>query len=480
MFHNATFTKIKCMLIKQLYTTCLGQCAYFIESNGEAAVIDPMRDIEVFIELAKEHQASIKYIFETHLHADFVSGHLDLQRITGAPIVFGPLAETRFPCHKAKDNENFRIGEIELIALHTPGHTIESTCYLLKNESGEPHAIFTGDTLLINNVGSPDTTNMNYSVEELAGSLFDSLQTKILTLPGELVVYPAHATGTGNSKDPGQETFSTIKELKENNVVLQSMEKSTFIETVTTGLKTPPSYFELNKRINKEGYESLHTLMERSLIPLDLATFKKMLETEESILLDTRAPAIFTEGFIPGSINIGLAGRLAEWAGTLLPFDKPIILVTEDGQEKETITRLTRVGFTLFNGFLQGGFQTWKDAGEPVDMIINVEADELAMDIPFDERLVIIDVRRETEFGNAHVKDAVNIPLEELADPGSMANLEDDQNLYIHCASGFRSVIASSLLKKQGIHNLRNVTGGFNSIEKENRIEIIKEDSVLN
>ena len=468
------------MLIKQLYTSCLGQAAYFIESRGEAVVIDPMRDIEVYIELAKEHDASIRYIFETHLHTDFVSGHLDLQRVTGAPIVFGANAVTRFPIHKAKDNESFRIGDIEIIALHTPGHTIESTCYLLNDESGDPYAIFTGDTLLINNVGSPDTTNPNYSVEELAGSLYDSIQTKILTLPGEVIIYPGHGPGYNNTIEFGSETFSSIKEQKENNVALQAIDKPTFIESVTTGLKTPPSYFALNIKINKEGYESLLTLMERALIPLDLATFKKAMESEESILLDTRAPELFTEGFIPGSINIGLAGRLAEWAGTLLPFNKSIILVTEEGQEKETITRLTRVGFTLFGGFLQGGFQTWKDAGEAVDMIINVEADELAMDIPFDERLVIVDVRRETEFGNAHVKDAVNIPLEELADPGSMANLEDDQNLYIHCASGFRSVIASSLLKRQGIHNLRNVTGGFNSIEKEHRIEIIKEDSVLN
>lgn len=468
------------MFIKQLYTPCLSEAAYFIESNGEAAIIDPLRDTDVYHELAKERNATIRYIFETHFHADFVSGHLDLQRATGAPIVFGPNTQTRFPIHRAHDKETFRIGNIQLIALHTPGHTIESTCYLLIDESGKPHALFSGDTLFVNDVGRPDLGSGNNSTEELASMLYDSLHEKLLKLPDDVIVYPAHGPGSSCGKNIGPEKQSTIGEQKLSNDALQHNDRTSFIESVTAGLNEPPRYFEENARINREGYESLTSLLERALSFLSIKSFKEAAQEPESIILDTRQPEIFTEGFVPESLNIGLNGRLAEWAGNLIRFDQSILLITDAGQEKETIIRLARVGFNKFKGILQGGFDAWKDAGEQIDMIINVEPDELAMDIPFDDHLVIVDVRGETEFANAHVKDAVNIPLEEMPDPASIANIEDTQNLYIHCASGYRSVTASSWLKRQGIHNLRNIVGGFKNLETEQRIEIVKDDSLLN
>lgn len=468
------------MFIQQLYTSCLSEAAYYIESNGEAAVIDPLRDIETYINLAKERNASIKYIFETHFHADFVSGHLDLQKSTGATIVYGPNTETRFRIHKAKDGEVFQLGDITVTALHTPGHTLESTCFLLKESNGNPYALFTGDTLFVNEVGRPDLGTNESTMEELAGMLYDSLHEKILNLPDHVIVYPAHGPGSSCGKNLGPGTSTTIGDQKKDNYALQAATKEEFVNTVTEGLKPPPKYFEVNARINKEGYESLSGIMEKALVKLDVLDIKQALKQGDKIILDTRHSDEFANGFIPGSISIGLNGRFAEWAGSLLPFDQPIILITDEGQEKESVTRLTRVGFTEFEGYLDGGFNAWQNAGEQIDLLINVEADELAMDIPFDDNLIVLDVRRETEFGNAHVKDAVNIPLEEMTDPASMANIEDTQNLYVHCASGYRSVIACSLLKRQGIHNIRNIVGGFNSINEEKRISIEKDDTVLN
>ncbi|MGZ5253926.1 MAG: MBL fold metallo-hydrolase [Flavitalea sp.] len=468
------------MFIQQLYTACLSEAAYYIESNGEAAVIDPLRDIETYMTLAKERNASIKYIFETHFHADFVSGHLDLQKATGATIVYGPNTETRFRIHKAKDGEVFQLGDISITALHTPGHTLESTCYLLKEANGNPYALFTGDTLFVNEVGRPDLGNNESTMEELAGLLYESLHEKILPLPDHVIVYPAHGPGSSCGKNLGPGTSTTIGDQKKDNYALQATGKEEFVRAVTDGLKTPPKYFEVNARINKEGYESLSGIMEKALVKRDVLDFKQSSKQGDKIMLDTRHSDEFAKGFIPGSIGIGLNGRFAEWAGSLLPFDQPILLITEEGQEKESVTRLARVGFTEFAGYLDGGFDAWINAGELIDLIIDVEADELAMDIPFDDNLVVLDVRRETEFGNAHVKDAINIPLEEMTDPASMANIEDTHNLYVHCASGYRSVIACSMLKRQGIHNIRNVVGGFNSISEEKRIEIEKDDTVLN
>jgi hydroxyacylglutathione hydrolase len=468
------------MFIKQLYTGCLSEAAYYIESDGVAAIVDPLRDIDGYVQLARERNAVIKYIFETHFHADFVSGHLDLQKATGAPIVYGPKTETQFPIHLAKDGEAFALGKASIEVLHTPGHTIESTCYLLRDETGKPHAIFTGDTLFVGEVGRPDLSSGEMGKEELAALLYDSLNNKIATLPDDVVVYPAHGPGSNCGKNLGPGTSSTIGEEKANNYALQPQTKEEFIKAVTADLPAAPSYFPINARINKEGYDSLEKIMETALRPLSVAEFKKWMEDENTIILDTRKAGDFTKQFVPGSISIGLEGRFAEWAGSLLPFDQPIILVTEEGQEKESVVRLARVGFSQIHGYLAGGVEAWRQAGEEIDLIIDVEVDELAMDLPYDDHLIAVDVRREAEFGDGHVRGAVNIPLNDLTDPGSMANIEEHQNLYIYCGSGYRSVIAASLMKRQGIHNLRNVLGGFNAIRVQEGIEIVKDNSVLN
>jgi hydroxyacylglutathione hydrolase len=468
------------MFIKQLYTGCLSEAAYYLESEGQAAIIDPLRDIDSYLQLAAERNATIKYIFETHFHADFVSGHLDLQKATGAPIVYGPNTETSFPIHLAKDGETFQLGNLSIQVLHTPGHTLESTCYLLKDAAGKEQAIFTGDTLFVGDVGRPDLSSGNMNKEDLASMLYDSLQNKIATLPEDVIVYPAHGAGSSCGKNLGPETHSTIGEQKKSNYALQPQTREAFIRAVTDGLAMPPQYFPINARINKEGYDSLDNILDKGLTALSIPAFKEFQSNEEVIVLDTRKASVFTLGFVPHSISVGLEGRFAEWAGSLLPFDKTIVLVTEAGKERETIVRLARVGFSKIEGYLEGGFEAWQQAGEEVDMIIDVEADELAMDIPFDQNLQVVDVRRETEFADGHVQGAQNIPLSEMTDPGSLAMLEEHQNLYVHCAGGYRSVIAASIMKRQGIHNLRNVVGGWGTISKQKGIEIVKEKSVLN
>lgn len=467
------------MFIKQLYTSCLSEAAYYIESNGEAAIVDPMRDIEEYLKLAKERSAAIKYIFETHFHADFVSGHVDLAKATNAPIVYGPKTETAFQATIANDGQIFLIGKIQLKVLHTPGHTIESTCYLLKNEEGKDYAVFTGDTLFAGDVGRPDLVTGDTTKEEMAGMLYESIQAKLLPLADEVIVYPAHGPGSSCGKNIGTDTQSTIGEQKETNEALKQTSKEDFVQMVTEGLAAAPNYFPINAKINKEGYESMDTVLESGLKALSIEEFKQHLQ-EDVIVLDTRAATTFTQGFIPGSVFIGLDGKFAEWAGSILPFDKPLLLVTEAGKEKETVIRLARVGFSKITGYLQGGFEAWQRAGGKTDLVIDVETDELAMDIPFDERLVVVDVRKEVEFADGHVKDAVNIPLGNMADPASMANIEDTDNLYLHCGSGYRSTIAASLMKRQGIHNLRNVLGGWNKIKDEPGIETEKDASVLN
>lgn len=457
------------MYIEQLYTGCISEAAYYIESEGVAAVIDPLRDIDAYLELASKRNARIQYIFETHFHADFVSGHLDLAAATGATIIYGPNTVTEFPVHVAKDGESFQIGKLRMDVLHTPGHTLESSCYLLHDEAGKAHAIFTGDTLFVGDVGRPDLAQKGaeLTMEDLAGMLYESLQQKIMPLADEVILYPAHGAGSSCGKNLGPETYSTIGAQKQSNYALQPQSKKDFIKAVTEGLAAPPQYFPINAAINKQGYESLNSVLEKGLQALDIPAFKLALKQANTFILDTRHATLFTQGFIPGSISIGLEGRFAEWAGSLLPFDQHIVLVTEPGKEKESIIRLTRVGFDKIIGYLDGGYDAWVNAGERIDMIVDVEADELAMDLPFDENLVVVDVRKETEFGNGHVKDAVNIPLNEMMDPGSMANLEEHQNIYVHCAGGYRSVIAASLIKRQGIHNLRNVLGGWNKIKEQ-------------
>lgn len=471
------------MFVKQLYTGCISEAAYYIESDGIAAIVDPMRDIEEYLVLAKERNATIRYIFETHFHADFVSGHLDLATATGATIIYGPGTVTKFPVHVAKDGEIFQIGKCSMEVLHTPGHTLESSCFLLKDENGKDHAVFTGDTLFVGDVGRPDLAQKGSEIttEDLAGMLYESLQARIFPLADEVIVYPAHGAGSSCGKNLGPETHSTIGEQKQSNYALQPQTKEDFIKAVTEGLSAPPQYFPINAQINKEGYESLDAVLLKGLKPLPVADFKKKSQEDNVLILDSRNATVFTEGFVPGAISIGLDGRFAEWAGSLLPFDKTIILVTEKGKEKETLVRLARVGFEKMEGYLDGGFEAWQSAGEPVDMIIDVEADELAMDIPFDQNLVIMDVRKEAEYGSGHIKEALNIPLLDLVDPASMADLDDKHNIYVHCAGGYRSVIASSLLKRQGIHNIRNVVGGWSKIkELPDKFEIEKDAEVLN
>lgn len=468
------------MYIEQLYTNCLSEAAYYIESEGEAAIIDPLRDTEPYLQLAAERKASIRYIFETHFHADFVSGHIDLGKATGAPIVYGPDTETRYPIHKAKDGEVFKLGKITLEVLHTPGHTLESTCYLLRDENGTPHAIFTGDTLFVGDVGRPDLSSGNLSKEELAGMLYESLQSKIMPLADEVLLYPAHGPGSSCGKNLGPNTHSTIGEEKRTNYALQPQTKEAFVKAVTEGLNAPPQYFPINARINKEGYDPIDAVIEKGMKALTAEAFRDLAKDEDVIILDTRHASVFVEGFVPGSIFIGLEGRFAEWAGSLLPFDKPMLLVTEPGKERESVLRLARVGFDKFLGHLDGGYPSWQKANFTSDLIIDVEADELAMDIPFDPNMVIMDVRKEIEYADGHIETAVNIPLGRMNDVTTLAQIEDTDNVYVHCAGGYRSVIACSLMKREGFHNLRNVVGGYAKIKELEKIKIVKDTTVLN
>ena len=467
------------MFIKQLYTNCISEAAYYIESEGEAAIIDPLRDTGEYIELAAERKSSIKYIFETHFHADFVSGHIDLSKETGAPIIFGPGAITDFKTESATDGQVYKLGKISLQVVHTPGHTLESTCYLLKDENDKPHALFSGDTLFVGDVGRPDLSSGNMSSEELAGIMYNTLAKKIIPLPDDVIVYPAHGAGSSCGKNLGPNTFSTIGEERKTNHALQPQSKEDFIKSVTTGLTAAPKYFAINASINQKGYDAFEAVKERGIKALSIEEFKK-LASVDAVILDTRHANEFTKGFIPGSLFIGLEGRFAEWAGSLLPFDKKIILITEPGKEEESVVRLSRVGFDKMSGYLEGGYAAWAAAGEKTDMIIDVEADELMMDIPHDPNLIIADVRRETEYRDGHLKDAVNLPLNEMTDPALLAQFEEGENIYVHCAGGYRSVIASSILKKEGYHNLRNVLGGWGKIKDEKDAVIEKDPSMLN
>jgi hydroxyacylglutathione hydrolase len=472
-------SKPELMYIEQIYTSCLSEASYFVESNGEAAVIDPIRDTDTYLQMAKEHNALIKYIFETHFHADFVSGHLDLAKQTGATIIYGPNTKANFKFLLAKDGDEFKIGNLTLQAIHTPGHTLESTCYLLKNETGKPYCIFTGDTLFVGDVGRPDLSSGNLSKEELASIMYDSIQNKLMPLPNDLIVYPAHGPGSSCGKNIGPEKQSTLGTEKQSNYAMLPQTREEFIESVTKDLADPPPYFPINARINKEGYSNLNEIKSKGLHELSLKEFKNQIPND-AIILDTREPNDFSNGFIPGSVFIGLVGRFAEWAGSLLPFDKPILLISEKGKEEEAVVRLARVGFENVEGYLRGGFDTWKKAGEKIDLIINVEADELAMDIPFDDRLIVLDVRKFNEFADGHVKGAINLPLADMADIAQIAQLEENQNIYIQCGAGYRSVIAASLLKKQGYHNVRNVLGGWDKIKEQENIATEKEAKVLN
>lgn len=467
------------MYIKQLYTNCLSEAAYYIESNGEAAIIDPIRDIEEYILMAKERKASIKYIFETHFHADFVSGHIDLSNATGAPIIYGPGAKTNFKIENAVDGQIYKLGNSSIKVIHTPGHTLESTCYLLMDKADTPHAIFTGDTLFVGDVGRPDLSSGDMSSEELAGIMYETLTKKILPLPDDVIVYPAHGPGSSCGKNLGPNTFSTMEEERKTNHALQPQTKEDFITAVTTGLSTAPVYFAVNAGINQRGYEAIDAVKKRGIQSLNIDEFKQLAK-EDAVVLDTRPATEFTAGFIPGSLFIGLEGRFAEWAGSLLPFNRKIILITPTGKEEETVTRLARVGFEKMSGILSGGFEAWRNAGEKTDMIIDVEADELMMDLPHDPNLTVVDVRREVEHADGHLKGSVNLPLSDMTDVALLAQFDEQENLYVHCAGGYRSVIALSILKKEGINNVRNVLGGWAKIKEEEKAVIEKDASVLN
>ncbi len=460
------------MKIEQIYTKCLSQGAYYIESNGEVAIIDPLREVDSYIRKAQEDNAKIKYIFETHFHADFVSGHLTLAEKTGAEIVYGPLANTEFKSYIAKDKEVFKIGAVEIVALHTPGHTMESTTYLLRNTSGKDYAIFSGDTLFIGDVGRPDLAQKGeVTQEDLAGYLFDSLRTKIMTLNDDVIVYPAHGAGSACGKNLSKETTSTIGAQKKTNYALRAdMTKQEFIKEVTEGLLPPPDYFPLNVQLNRKGYEAIDTIIEKGKRELSIEEFEQLTRDEKTIILDVRHQFDFINGFIPKSLFIGLNGTFAPWVGAIIKdVTTPLVLITPEGKEEETIIRLSRVGFDNIKGCLKGGFETWKRAGKKVDTLASVSATELEKDS--ENKSVIFDTRKPGEYENEHIKDVKNTPLDYLNDYISM--FPKEKKFYIHCAGGYRSVIAASILKTKGFHNVVDVAGGYNAIKKT-RIERTK------
>ena len=460
------------MQIEQLYTGCLSQGAYYIESNGEAVVIDPLRETAPYLQRAKRDKATITYIFETHFHADFVSGHLTLSKQTGATIVFGPNASTSFDAHIAKDNEVFTVGDITITVLHTPGHTMESTTYLLRDGSGKEHAIFTGDTLFLGDVGRPDLAqkSADISQEQLAGTLFDSLRNKIMPLPNDVIVYPAHGAGSACGKNMMTQTVDTLGNQKQMNYALrQDMTKEEFIKEVTDGLVAPPAYFPLNAKMNKQGYEHLDSIIERACLPISAQDFEDLANKTGAIILDVRNQLDFMQGHIPNSIFIGIDGGFAPWVGALIKDVKqPILLVAPENREAEVIMRLSRVGFDNTLGFLEGGIASWQSAGKEIDSMQTVSAKTLE-DV-LEKGMPIFDVRKQGEFSAAHVPTASHTPLSFIND--YLALFPDASPFYLYCAGGYRSVIAASILKSRGIHGGINVTGGFASI-KEAAIAVV-------
>ena len=460
------------MQIEQLYTGCLSQGAYYIESNGEAVVIDPLRETAPYLQRAKRDKATITYIFETHFHADFVSGHLTLSKQTGATIVFGPNASTSFDAHIAKDNEVFTVGDITITVLHTPGHTMESTTYLLRDGSGKEHAIFTGDTLFLGDVGRPDLAQKSADItqEQLAGTLFDSLRNKIMPLPNDVIVYPAHGAGSACGKNMMTQTVDTLGNQKQMNYALrQDMTKEEFIKEVTDGLVAPPAYFPLNAKMNKQGYEHLDSIIERACLPISAQDFEDLANKTGAIILDVRNQLDFMQGHIPNSIFIGIDGGFAPWVGALIKDVKqPILLVAPENREAEVIMRLSRVGFDKTLGFLKGGIASWQNAGKEIDSMQTVSAETLKDAI--DEGVPVFDVRKQGEYSAAHVTTASHTPLSFMND--YLALFPDASPFYLYCAGGYRSVIAASILKSRGIHGGINVTGGFASI-KEAAIAVV-------
>ncbi len=454
------------MIIEQIYTGCLAQGAYYIESKGEAAIIDPLRESEPYLQMAEKQGAKIKYVFETHFHADFVSGHIDLAGKAGAQIIYGPLAETKYEKYMAKDGEEFSLGDLTIRVLHTPGHTMESTTYLLLDENKIPHAIFTGDTLFIGDVGRPDLAQKSGSItkEDLAGMLFDSLREKIMVLPDEVLVYPAHGAGSACGKNMSKETWDTLGNQKATNYALNAkLDKEGFIKEVTAGLSPPPQYFSLNASMNKEGYLDLESIKQQGSRKLSPSEFEVAANQQDALMLDVRKKEIFVQGYIPNSIFIGLDGSFAPWVGALIiDIKQPILLITEEGKEEEAITRLARVGYDNTIGYLDGGFDAWKNDGKEIETIDSIKADEFATKFENQPTINVLDVRKPGEFSASHVKNAQNFALDFIN--SNMSEIDKSKKYFIHCAGGYRSTISSSILKARGFHNFVNVQDSFTNI----------------
>ncbi|MDF2832164.1 MULTISPECIES: rhodanese-like domain-containing protein [Chryseobacterium] len=459
------------MKIEQIYTGCLAQGAYYIVSENEAAIIDPLREVKPYLDRLDKDNVTLKYIFETHFHADFVSGHLDLSKKTDAPIVYGPTAQPEFEAIIAEDNQIFEIGNIKIKVLHTPGHTMESTTYLLIDENGVETAIFTGDTLFLGDVGRPDLAQKAGSVtqEDLAGILYESLHNKILPLDDSITVYPAHGAGSACGKNMQKETVDILGNQKRTNYALNQPDKESFIREVLDGLTAPPKYFGMNVAMNKGGYDSLDTVMNRGLNPVSVEDFESFAEETGALILDTRSPADFHKGFIPNAINIGLKGDFAPWVGSLIVDVKhPLLLVADEGTEEEVITRLSRVGFDHVLGYLKGGFEAWKSSTKEIDEIKRISPSEFAE--VFNENSKVIDVRKIGEYSAEHIDNAYSRPLDTISD--WVSTIDDSEHFFLHCAGGYRSMIAASILNSHGIRNFTEIEGGFNGIKKTEKFPI--------
>lgn len=455
------------MKIEQIYTGCIAHAAYYLESNGEVAIFDPLREVQPYIDRANENNAKVKYVFETHFHADFVSGHLDLAKKTGATIVYGPTAKPGFEALVAEDNQVFKVGACQVKVIHTPGHTMESTTYLLIDEEGSEHGIITGDTLFIGDVGRPDLAQhviADLTQEKLASHLYDSLRNKIMPLSDDLIVYPNHGAGSACGKKMSKETTDTLGNQKKTNYALRAdMTREEFIQELLTGLTTPPGYFPKNVLMNIQGYDSLDEVMERGNKALNVTEFELVANETEALVLDTRAPEVFAKGFIPNSINIGLDGNFAMWVGEMITdIKQEILLVTEPGREEEAIIRLSRVGYDHTIGYLNGGFAAWLDAGKEYDQVGRLTAEEVAK--MYAEEPIIIDVRKKSEFDSEHLVNAINIPLNEINK--HFSSFPTDKDFVVHCAGGYRSMIAASILKSRGYHNFKDVVGGMTDLLK--------------
>ena len=460
------------MKVEQIYTGCLAQGAYFIQSEGEAIVIDPLREINPYVEKASKDGVAIKYVLETHFHADFVSGHVDLSKATGATIVFGPNAVTNFDAHIASDNEILTVGKLKIKVLHTPGHTMESTSYLLFDENGKEYALFSGDTLFIGDVGRPDLAAKSHlTIEDLAGHLFDSLRNKIMNLPNDVIVYPAHGAGSACGKNMSKETFDSLGHQKEVNYALRAtMTKEEFITEVTDGLAPPPTYFPLNVQMNKNGYDSIEEVIKKGTKALNPTEFEVIANETSALILDVRKSSDFSKGFIPNSINIGIDGSFAPWVGSLIPdIKQQILLITDAGREEEVVIRLARVGYDFAIGYLNGGFDAWKDAGKEIDTIHSIPAVEFIEIYKKDKNVNILDVRKDGEFKAEHIVEATNLPLDFINE--GMSEIDKNKTYYVHCAGGYRSMIYVSILKSRGFENLINVESGYKTIVEDQAIE---------